>query len=45
MGVTLQIEIPEFDIERLQAHSAQHGLSLDDFIKNRDLPNPIATSF
>lgn len=34
MGVTLQIEIPEFDIQRLQAQSAQHGLSLDDFIKN-----------
>ena len=34
MGVTLQIEIPEVDIQRLQAQSAQHGLSLDAFVKS-----------
>jgi len=32
MGVTLNIELPEVDIQRLQAQSTQHGLSLSDFV-------------
>jgi len=32
MGVTLQIELPEAGIQRLQAQAAQQGLSLGDFI-------------
>lgn len=34
MSVTLQIEIPEVDIQRLQARAKREGLSLDDFVKN-----------
>jgi len=33
MSVTLHLEIPEVDIQRLQAQLVQHGLSLDDFVK------------
>lgn len=32
MGVTLQIELPEADIARLQSQATQQGLSLDDFL-------------
>ena len=33
MSVTSHIEIPEINIQRLQAQLTQHGLSLDDFVK------------
>ena len=33
MSVTSHIEIPEINIQSLQAQLTQHGLSLDDFVK------------
>lgn len=32
MGITLQIELPESDITRLQSQATQQGLTLDDFV-------------
>jgi len=33
MDVTFSIEIPQADIQKLQEQSAQHGLSINDFVK------------